>query len=145
MTALVGAIIMTGFSLLGGAWNLLGDTAAMVFGWIAYYLVSAWLWRLPAVPEETVILFYWAIPATAGFLIEHLGPFATQGLAVKGHGIPGANGAVIPFTVPPITNVVVWVVWDILLYVFTRFWVPILVVGVGSVAFLIFRARRSHP
>lgn len=145
MITIIGAIVMATFSLLGGAWNMLGDTAALVFGWISYFVVSTWLWRLPGVPEETVILLYWSIPATIGFLVEHLGPFVTQALAVKHIGIPGANGAVTPFTIPPITNVVIWIIWDLLLYVFSNYFIPVIVVGGGIFVIVLIRARRSHP
>lgn len=136
---------MTVLSVLGGAWNTLGDTAAMIFSWGAYILVRLWLWRLPGVPEEGIILMYFAIPSTIGFIVEHGGPFLTQGLAVKHIGIPGANGAVVPFTVPPITNVVVWVIWDILLYIFANYFVPILIIGGVVLLFLIIKSRRAHP
>lgn len=123
--------------------NLLGDTALFVIGWVAYCMADA-LWAFPLPIEAETILWFWAVPATLGFIIEHLGQLLAQMLAARGIGIPGPNGSVVPVTIPGGTNIFVLVIWDIVMLVPLPIKIAMILIGTGIAAWR-FRRRRRPP
>lgn len=135
------------FSLLSTLWNLLGDLAASVFSWIAYFAISKYLWRLPFVSYEWERNSLWrfAIPLTVGFVVEHVGKFVCESLANFGIGRLEPDGKgnvkVVPYVVPDGTNLAIWLIWNLTM----SFWWLGLIVVILVLIIQVYRARRAHP